>query len=118
MRDIPVSYRLTRPQVVKWIAALRSGKYKQGSGYLCRGDRYCCIGVLAVEVLGMEEKRKPSQEEVDYVLLGAGFLTSLPKHMFPEDVQSALICMNDIHLNTFETIACYLEEKLDRFPET
>lgn len=36
----------------RWIAALRSGQYKQGTGVLCKvGDdgeqRYCCLGVLA-----------------------------------------------------------------------
>ena len=30
----------------KWIAALRSGKYKQTTGRLMRGDGYCCLGVL------------------------------------------------------------------------
>lgn len=37
----------------KWTAALRSGKYKQGAGSLCRrhadepdGWRFCCMGVL------------------------------------------------------------------------
>lgn len=32
-----------------WVAALRSGKYKQGTGQLRRGridPRYCCLGVL------------------------------------------------------------------------
>lgn len=32
----------------KWVAALRSGKYKQGKGALHRknGDKFCCLGVL------------------------------------------------------------------------
>lgn len=36
----------------KWLAALRSGKYRQGSGFLkIKGqngvqDRFCCLGVL------------------------------------------------------------------------
>lgn len=32
----------------KWITALRSGEYKQGTGYLCRAQEkeYCCLGVL------------------------------------------------------------------------
>lgn len=30
----------------KWVAALRSGEYKQGRSYLKRGDLYCCLGVL------------------------------------------------------------------------
>lgn len=29
-----------------WVAALRSGKYKQGVGGLRRDDRFCCLGVL------------------------------------------------------------------------
>ena len=29
----------------KWVEALRSGKYKQGKGYLSRGGEYCCLGV-------------------------------------------------------------------------
>jgi len=28
-----------------WVAALRSGKYFQGTGALNRGDEYCCLGV-------------------------------------------------------------------------
>ncbi len=30
----------------KWVAALRSGKYQQGTGALCTGDKFCCLGVL------------------------------------------------------------------------
>lgn len=30
-----------------WIAALRSGKYEQGNGWLNAGNKFCCIGVLA-----------------------------------------------------------------------
>ena len=31
----------------KWVKALRSGKYKQGKGYLNRyNDTFCCLGVL------------------------------------------------------------------------
>lgn len=30
----------------EWIAALRSGKYKQGQGQLKTQDKFCCLGVL------------------------------------------------------------------------
>lgn len=30
----------------RWITALRSGKYKQGAGYLNENDCFCCLGVL------------------------------------------------------------------------
>lgn len=35
------------PQVKRdWIAALRSGDYKQGRHVLRRGSQFCCLGVL------------------------------------------------------------------------
>jgi hypothetical protein len=39
----------------RWIAALRSGKYKQGQYHLHSGDEYCCLGVLC-EVAGIEQR--------------------------------------------------------------
>lgn len=30
----------------RWVAALRSGEYKQGRKELRRGDEHCCLGVL------------------------------------------------------------------------
>ena len=30
----------------KWLEALRSGKYKQGTGALNKDGRFCCLGVL------------------------------------------------------------------------
>lgn len=29
-----------------WVAALRSGKYKQGKMALCSAEKFCCLGVL------------------------------------------------------------------------
>lgn len=41
----------------KWVAALRSGKYEQGTGALRSVDnRYCCLGVLC-EVMGIEAEQ-------------------------------------------------------------
>ncbi len=38
----------------EWVAALRSGKYKQGQGYMrSRNDTYCCLGVLC-EIEGVQ----------------------------------------------------------------
>ena len=37
----------------KWVAALRSGKYVQGTGNLQSGGRYCCLGVLC-DVAGVK----------------------------------------------------------------
>ena len=30
----------------KWVAALKSGNYEQGTGCLRNKDRFCCLGVL------------------------------------------------------------------------
>ena len=37
----------------KWIKALRSGQYLQGTGMLLRDNKYCCLGVLA-HIAGIE----------------------------------------------------------------
>ena len=46
---------------MKWVKALRSGKYKQGDGYLCqitsKGKKHCCLGVLT-EMYQAEQKTK------------------------------------------------------------
>ena len=36
-----------RQNIINWIAALRSGEYKQGRISLKTEDRYCCLGVAA-----------------------------------------------------------------------
>lgn len=30
-----------------WILALRSDEYEQGTGYLCKSRKFCCLGVLS-----------------------------------------------------------------------
>ena len=46
---------------MKWVKALRSGKYKQGEAYLCQitsnGKKHCCLGVLT-EMYQAEQKAK------------------------------------------------------------
>lgn len=44
---------MTEEQLNTWIAALRSGEYKQGSGMLrSTNDEYCCLGVC-IDALGL-----------------------------------------------------------------
>ncbi len=31
----------------EWLRRLKSGEYKQGEDYLHKGDKHCCLGVLA-----------------------------------------------------------------------
>lgn len=55
-----------------WIAALRSGKYKQGQAALCVEDecgarRYCCLGVLAQLDGVLTQERETHIVEPDYI---------------------------------------------------
>lgn len=48
----------------KWIAALRSGEYKQGKFYLEHNGGYCCLGV-ACKIAGAEAKSGTSYIHCD-----------------------------------------------------
>jgi len=45
----------------RWIAELRSGKYKQGTGRLNRNGSFCCLGVLC-EMVAVEAGVKVTQD--------------------------------------------------------
>src|SRR3990167_9242979 len=69
---------MKKSYAMKWIAALRSGKYKQGKGALHQVDRsryhkYCCLGVLC-EVVGVERTLSSGGSFVDYT----GAIHTLP----------------------------------------
>lgn len=42
----------------RWIEALKSGEYEQGSGALRDGDTYCCLGVLCDLHDKMHDRKK------------------------------------------------------------
>lgn len=46
--------RISMPKSIAtdWLAALRSGQYKQCGGALSDGDGFCCLGVLQVVAAG------------------------------------------------------------------
>jgi hypothetical protein len=51
-------------KTAEWIAALRSGKYKQGRQLLCKNEHFCCLGVLA-DISGVpkvKSRNDPQQE--------------------------------------------------------
>lgn len=55
----------------KWIEALRSGEYIQGTGELCSLDprghaEHCCLGVLA-EIAGVDRMRLVDKDYLDKV---------------------------------------------------
>jgi len=91
----------------KWIAALRSGKYKQGQGQLKFGDEFCGIGVLA-DVAGFEWQAD------DGVIVPRTFSVAyhfLPSSLLPLDFQRRLARKNDTGA-TFAEIADIIEAEL------
>lgn len=103
-----------KPEIkAKWIEALRSGKYKQGTGVLRGKDlsgktRHCCLGVLC-EIL-------PPIPGVDVEdrLMNRG-LPGLEVQTFcqiKDGEFDKLAHMNDTKRLTFSQIADYIEEHL------
>ena len=94
-----------------WIAALRSGKYQQGTGSLVSGGRYCCLGVLAC-VMG---RTIPLAEfgvgdtvvDDDVHEVGYSFFKPLLGYMPHTD----LVGRND-RGDSFESIADFIEMKI------
>lgn len=70
--------KATKQQIAlrkRWVKALRSGKYKQGRGWLCHYEpnaqqpSYCCLGVLmdlVAKKLGYCKRRNADTDVVDF----------------------------------------------------
>lgn len=86
----------------KWIAALRSGKYRQATDSLYDGSRgYCCLGVLCRII---DPKLKPRH-------LDGG----VPRDIGVDDgltqnQRDVLINMNDLEGNSFKEIATWVKK--------
>lgn len=99
----------------KWIAALRDGSYKQGTGFLrmlVDNTRFCCLGV-AVDLMGAQ------WNDTTCVLPdGAGYNCNAQagelQRLFPtmkEQLIDQLMHMND-RGEPFATIADYIETEV------
>jgi hypothetical protein len=96
----------------KWVAALRSGDYKQGRGELCKDGKYCCLGVL----MDITDRLTNNGDGRSYVLgtNATKFFRSMPDVVideisFPTNGRT-LVKMNDVQKKTFNDIADYIEE--------
>lgn len=96
----------------KWIAALRSGEYKQTKGRLMRrwkkqngeGYNYCCLGVLETIAPGDYNYELRSEEMMLYMTQTELGLCS--------DTAKELARLNDVEEKSFKEIADYIEENL------
>ena len=102
----------------KWVEALRSGNYEQSTGALCRGEKYCCLGVL-VEVGKLATKNNVHFDGVVEYLFTDGSTSagSIPdvvgdKIRLSSGRADALINMNDYEKKSFAEIANWIEVTL------
>jgi len=100
----------------QWVAALKSGQYKQTMGALRNGDSFCCLGVLCnLHAIAHPEI---ARKEVDRAMyLGSTGVLPLLVHrwsgMFTATGRissnySSLADLND-HGSTFDEIAAVIE---------
>jgi hypothetical protein len=97
----------------KWVAALRSGKYKQDSGkYLLETPegKFCCLGV-ACKVAGIGNTDNRLEQEWIEHIEGYEF-KGIPKLLMGNDeLPKTLASMNDSG-NSFKFIATWIEKNL------
>jgi len=109
----------------KWLEALRSGKYEQGAGHLCKNDKYCCLGVLC-DIIGLDYKEennlkvfsdKVNGDKVDkifslpYRILGDVHLNNPAGGYFELDGGSTSLALLNDAGKTFEEIADIIESE-------
>lgn len=89
---------------MKWVKALRSGKYKQGRKVLKNSEgKYCCLGVMC-EVVGYVEILNKGLLPCD-VVEKAGMATPNGYLTNAETWDASLAHFNDCHEYSFDEIA-------------
>jgi hypothetical protein len=98
----------------KWLKALRSGKYKQGTGALRSDGSYCCLGVLC-DVAGAEWVGSEDGDAAAWA--GQWSAQDLPASLrihtglsWPDTHH--LMVMNDECEESFSAIANWIEKNL------
>lgn len=113
-----------------WVEALRSGKYKQGTGAL-RNDKneYCCLGVLCdvarKEGIIPSPRRAKDENVYEYGTVADRRGGTLPSAVYrwaglydgnptfgPNGAARSAASWNDHHHKSFEEIADLIEEHL------
>lgn len=115
---------LTESEKSNWIAALRSGEYKQGPKYLGYGrlGSFCCLGVLCktLNEPTVSENGKPlcalHGKALDKLGSATGYFSELGIDQDALKLESTEICslasMNDSGHYSFDQIADVIESHL------
>ena len=98
----------------KWLAALRSGEYKQCKSTLSDGVGYCCLGVLQMVADGQVEKETDAMAEM--VPTNLWYVNHKVKNYYSRGFclgdDSALAEMNDSGMS-FKDIADVIEREVE-----
>jgi hypothetical protein len=101
-----VGITMTRAQKARWLAALRSGEYRQCKGFLTLNGGFCCLGVYAHAVHNFPVS------ELFYKASLTGTLQIFDLgNDFANSIQSELGLMNDDH-QSFSQIADFIEQHI------
>lgn len=109
-----MSFQFTELQE-KWLKALESGEYQQGSCQLFDGSSYCCLGVACC-VMGLQKGANcffaegyPFGGDLAFGTYRAlGLRTPSGRFATPHNDCYSLIDMNDSGKYTFVAIAAYI----------
>jgi hypothetical protein len=102
---------------VKWLEALRSGKYQQTTGELRGGDKFCCLGVLC-DVAKPGAWKGESWTWITNERTESSADSCLPLSFrfshahISEDEEQTLIRMNDEERASFAAIADWIDVNL------
>jgi hypothetical protein len=116
-----VGFKLDPEFKARWLKALRSGRYRQGRGFLKRrteeGLEYCCLGVGCNVWDGGRGWRKRGNEYGFYHNVSESImdLPFLPRDVIvPPSIRatSQLATLNDAGHQNFHQIADWIEENL------
>jgi len=106
----------------KWVAALRSGDYKQGHFQLRKNNEFCCLGVLCnLHAIAHPEIAAKETDPRSYMGCD-GFLPAAVTKWAGRDTgsekitidghEAQLVTHNDTFKHTFDQIADAIEEQL------
>jgi len=109
-------------QIEQWIAALRSGEYKQGRMMLQQLDKYCCLGVACKVIIPKDKLKFTADGKEIYGSIPDG-QPSAPKWLkeinpaFTLYYGDSLIFLNDSKEATFTEIANLVERFINHLKQ-
>lgn len=105
--------------LMRWVRALRSGKFKQGRMYLEADGKYCCLGVLCkiegLPVRGFQGAKRalPTIDDCQQLDLDKNLIDILVDKN--DAGKYSYYTGKYLHRNSFYQIADYIEKNKEKF---